>query len=60
VKRIIDYAIIPLIEQYFFGKKENVGIIKNICDTYLIRLQDIEKGKAKSFSGSSESFSSQI
>ena len=28
VKRIIDYAIIPLVEQYFFGKKENVDEIE--------------------------------
>jgi len=58
VKRIIDYAFIPLVEQYFFGKKESVGIIKNICNTYLIRLQDFEKGKERSLPSSLESFSS--
>jgi 5-methylcytosine-specific restriction protein B len=58
VKRIIDYAIIPLIEQYFFGKKENVDVIRNICNTYLIRLQDLEEAKEKPFLKDSESFSS--
>ncbi|HLN35398.1 MAG TPA: AAA family ATPase, partial [Nitrososphaeraceae archaeon] len=58
VKRIIDYAIIPLVEQYFFGKKESVGVIKNICGTYLIKLQDFENGKERSLSSSLESFSS--
>lgn len=60
VKRIIDYAIIPLIEQYFFGKKENVDAIRNICNTYLIRLRDIEeREKEKPFlKDSLESFSS--
>jgi 5-methylcytosine-specific restriction protein B len=56
-KRIIDYAIIPLVEQYFFGKKENVDVIKNICNTYLIRLQDVNDGIEKSSSGALESFS---
>ena len=60
VKRIIDYAIIPLVEQYFFGKKESVGVIKNICSTYLIRLQDFENGKERSSSSSLESFSSKM
>jgi hypothetical protein len=60
VKRIIDYAIIPLVEQYFFGKKENVDIIRNICNTYLIRLQDLEEVKEKKpfLKDSLESFSS--
>lgn len=35
LKRIIDYAIIPLIEQYFFGKKENVDLIRDICNSHL-------------------------
>jgi len=39
VKRIINYAIIPLVEQYFFGKKDNVDSIKNICDTFLTKIQ---------------------
>jgi 5-methylcytosine-specific restriction endonuclease McrBC GTP-binding regulatory subunit McrB len=30
-KIIIDYAIMPLVEQYFFGKKERVDEIKEIC-----------------------------
>jgi 5-methylcytosine-specific restriction protein B len=49
VKRIIDYAIIPMIEQYFFGKR-NVDVIRNICNNYLIRLQDLV-GEKKSLSG---------
>lgn len=31
VKRIINYSIIPLVEQYYFGKKEYVDEISNIC-----------------------------
>ena len=61
VKRIIDYAIIPLVEQYFFGKKENVDVIRNICNTYLIRLQEHEetrKEKRLFLKDSLESFSS--
>ena len=38
LQRVIDYAIIPLIEQYFFGKKENVEGIKRICNIYLTKL----------------------
>ena len=38
VKRIIDYAIIPLVEQYFFGKKENVEEIKRISNACVNRL----------------------
>jgi hypothetical protein len=61
VKRIIDYAIIPLIEQYFFGKKENIDVIRNICNTYLIGFQDLEEvGKEEKpfLKDSLESFSS--
>lgn len=38
VRRIIDYAIIPLVEQYFFGKKESVDLIRDICANHLGRL----------------------
>ena len=33
LKNIIDYAITPLIEQYFFGKKQKVEEIKQIWST---------------------------
>lgn len=36
LKRIIDYAIIPLLEQYFFGKKERLEELKEICNTTTI------------------------
>lgn len=47
VRRIIDYAIIPLIEQYFFGKKESVDQIKDVCENHLGRLlpQNIQTEK---------------
>ncbi len=45
IKRIMDYAIIPMIEQYFFGKKESVDIVRNICNTYLTIPQDHEYEK---------------
>jgi 5-methylcytosine-specific restriction enzyme B len=35
LKNIIDYAITPLIEQYFFGKKHKVEEIKHIWSTIL-------------------------
>jgi 5-methylcytosine-specific restriction endonuclease McrBC GTP-binding regulatory subunit McrB len=31
LRRIIDYAIMPLLEQYFFGKKERLEQLKEIC-----------------------------
>ena len=33
LENIIDYAIIPLIEQYFFGKKQKVEEVKQIWST---------------------------
>ena len=53
----MDYAIIPMIEQYFFGKKENVDVIRNICNTYLTILQDHEYEKESFSKDSLESFS---
>lgn len=35
LKRIIDYEIIPLLEQYFFGKKERLDQMKQICNRAL-------------------------
>jgi 5-methylcytosine-specific restriction protein B len=35
LKNIIDYAITPLVEQYFFGKKQKVEEIKQICSSIL-------------------------
>jgi 5-methylcytosine-specific restriction protein B len=35
IKNIIDYAIIPIIEQYFFGKKQKVEEIKQIWSSIL-------------------------
>jgi hypothetical protein len=32
LRRIIDYAIVPLLEQYFFGKKERLEELKEICN----------------------------
>jgi len=31
LRRIINYAIMPLIEVYFFGKREQIKNIKEIC-----------------------------
>jgi hypothetical protein len=58
VKRIINYAIIPLVEQYFFGKKENIEPITNICKAYLTSLKDLEEEKESFLKDSLESFSS--
>lgn len=44
IKRIIDYAIMPLMEQYFFGKKENIDEIKSICKNYLNNIYDFDVG----------------
>ena len=35
LNRIIKYAIIPLVEQYFFGKKQKVEEIKQLCSSIL-------------------------
>jgi 5-methylcytosine-specific restriction endonuclease McrBC GTP-binding regulatory subunit McrB len=32
LSRIINYAIMPLLEQYFFGKKERLEELKEICN----------------------------
>jgi len=36
LNRIIDYAIIPLLDQYFFGKKERLQELKQICNKRFI------------------------
>ena len=41
LQRVIDYAIIPLVEQYFFGKKDNVDEIRGICNKYLRNLNNM-------------------
>jgi 5-methylcytosine-specific restriction protein B len=35
LKRLIEYAIIPLVEQYFFGRKQKVEEIKQLCSGIL-------------------------
>ena len=40
LKRIIDYAIIPLLEQYFFGKKERLEELKEICNGAVLPILD--------------------
>lgn len=35
LERIIDYAIIPLFEQYFFGRKQKVSDMSQICSDEL-------------------------
>ena len=37
LNRIINYAIIPLIEQYYFGKEQKVQEIKQLCSNVLER-----------------------
>ena len=41
LERIKEYAIMPLIEQYFFGKKKNIDEIKKIFIKYLNPNQEI-------------------
>ena len=41
LQRVIDYAIIPLVEQYFFGKKDNVDEIRGICNRYINNLNNM-------------------
>ena len=45
LKRIIDYSIIPLVEQYYFGKKEYVDEINNICLQTLNLIKPIDNIK---------------
>lgn len=47
LRRIIDYAIIPLVEQYFFGKKENVDLVRDICNIHLNRFAPINNNVEK-------------
>ena len=35
LKRIIKYALVPLLEQYFFGRKHIVDEIKDLCEECL-------------------------
>ena len=41
LERIKEYAIMPLIQQYFFGKKKNIENIQNIFKKYLNPNQEI-------------------
>ena len=36
LKMVVKYAIIPLIEQYYFGKEKSVREIKEICNNVLV------------------------
>jgi hypothetical protein len=35
LKMILKYAIVPLIEQYYFGKEKSVREIVDMCDNVL-------------------------
>ena len=45
LERIKEYAIMPLIEQYFFGKKKNIDEIKKIFIKYLNPNQEINSSE---------------
>jgi len=38
LKRVLSYEIIPLLEQYFFGKKERLEQLRQICNRALTSL----------------------
>jgi hypothetical protein len=35
LRKIINFALIPLIEVYFFGKREQINALKDICNRVL-------------------------